>query len=318
MRLHRLIAIILLIESRGTVKAKELADALETSVRTVYRDIDILCESGIPITAATGPNGGIGFVEGYHINIGKLHCDDVINLFLCGIGIRPDEQSESSLRLKNALLKLEDSLPAQYVPDIKIAKERFFFDPTPWWEERTPVYNLDIIRRSVWQSKKLKIFYLKVNGESAWRVIHPYGLVVKTMDWYMVGYCESSGEIRTFRCDRMTVAQIVDEAFSYPEDFHLESYWTQSSNEFKETCREKEYYPVEIRLNVKNAALLKNYEVIDKRADGEIIYTTINLYSFEIAKLKVPDMIGRSEIITPFELRCHVKGLFNEIIKLYK
>jgi predicted DNA-binding transcriptional regulator YafY len=58
MRLHRMISILLLIENKGKVKAKDLAEELETSVRTIYRDIDALCEAGIPLKADTGPNGG--------------------------------------------------------------------------------------------------------------------------------------------------------------------------------------------------------------------------------------------------------------------
>jgi len=49
MRLHRLLGIIMLLNSRGTIKAKDLSKILETSERTIYRDIDILCETGIPI-----------------------------------------------------------------------------------------------------------------------------------------------------------------------------------------------------------------------------------------------------------------------------
>ncbi|AOK90456.1 hypothetical protein AOU00_11820 [Paenibacillus polymyxa] len=69
MRLHRLIAILLCIESRGRMKAKELALALETSVRSIYRDIDLLAEAGVPIVTASGPKGGIYLMEGYTANL---------------------------------------------------------------------------------------------------------------------------------------------------------------------------------------------------------------------------------------------------------
>lgn len=81
MRLHRLIAILLLVESRGKIKAKELAEALETSVRSIYRDIDVLAESGIPLVATTGPNGGIALMEGYTVNLRRLHGEEVVQLF---------------------------------------------------------------------------------------------------------------------------------------------------------------------------------------------------------------------------------------------
>lgn len=64
MRLHRLIAILLLVESRGKMKANDLAEALETSVRSIYRDIDVLAEAGIPLLSTPGPNGGISLMEG--------------------------------------------------------------------------------------------------------------------------------------------------------------------------------------------------------------------------------------------------------------
>lgn len=72
MRLHRLLGIIMLLDSRGTMKACSLAKILETSERTIYRDIDILCEAGIPITAASGPKGGFSFMEDFRIDSGAL------------------------------------------------------------------------------------------------------------------------------------------------------------------------------------------------------------------------------------------------------
>lgn len=111
MRLHRLIAILLLVESRGKMKANELAQALETSVRSIYRDIDVLAEAGIPLLSMSGPNGGISLMEGYTVNLKQLHGEDVINLYLTGMGIYSGGHSESGLKLKTTLLKLEKHCP---------------------------------------------------------------------------------------------------------------------------------------------------------------------------------------------------------------
>ncbi|WP_306440379.1 helix-turn-helix transcriptional regulator [Paenibacillus sp. VTT E-133280] len=125
MRLHRLIAILLLVESRGKMKANDLAEALETSVRSIYRDIDVLAEAGIPLLSTPGPNGGISLMEGYTVNLNQLHGEDVINLFLTGMGIHTGGHTDSGLKLKATLLKLEKSLPASYQNDIQRHKDVF-------------------------------------------------------------------------------------------------------------------------------------------------------------------------------------------------
>lgn len=179
MRLHRLIAILLLVESRGKMKANDLAQALETSVRSIYRDIDVLAEAGIPLLSTPGPNGGISLMKGYTVNLSQLHEEDVINLYLTGMGIHTGGHTHSGLKLKTTLLKLEKTLPASYQTDIQKAQKRFYFDNTPWWSERLEIPCLESIRAAVWRSHKLWIEYHKINGVISNRKLQPYGLVVK-------------------------------------------------------------------------------------------------------------------------------------------
>ncbi|MCX7774086.1 MAG: YafY family transcriptional regulator [Clostridia bacterium] len=317
MRIHRLIAILLFIESRERVKARDLAEALETSLRTIRRDIATLCEAGIPITTTTGPHGGISLMEGYTTNIDHLHCDDVISLFLSGTGIRPDEHSEAGIKLKQALLKLEKTLPAPYAHDIRIAKERFYFDPTPWWQEKVSLPFLDVLRKSVWQSKKITVLYRKANGEASTRCLEPYGLVVKGMVWYLIGRCEKACDIRMFRCDRLIKVEISEESFAYPESFKLEDFWRKSSQSFKDSCDEAEYYPVRVKLPLKYGSCLSHYTVINQAKEGGYITATLNLYKPEYAKEDILELVGRAEVLNPPELREHVKTCLAHISALY-
>ena len=241
MRLHRLIGILILIEAHGKIKAKELARAFEVSERTILRDIDVLCESGIPIASDTGPSGGYFLMDGYTINLNKLDCDDIISLYLSGIGVRPDRHSESNIKLKNAILKLEGSMPAQYSKDVSIVQERFYFDPNLWFREQQPIKHLDIIRKSVLKLIKLKIIYYKDSKniqETTCRTVRPYGLVVKNMDWYLVAYCEYKQELRVFRCDRLIEVTTIDnETYTIPKDFVLDSFWNKWTEEFVSIIR---------------------------------------------------------------------------------
>lgn len=96
MRLHRLLGIIMLLDSRGTINAGNLAKILETSERTIYRDIDILCEAGFPITSLSGPTGGYSFMDNYKVNSNILGSNDVFNLLLSSMGVSAEKNTEAN------------------------------------------------------------------------------------------------------------------------------------------------------------------------------------------------------------------------------
>lgn len=318
MKVHRLISVLLLMESRRTMKAGELASKLEISMRTVYRDIETLCEAGIPLTTTTGPNGGIHLMEGYSSGISYLQEDDIISLYLSGMGIQPDSQSNIAVKLNNTLLKLQKSLSQTQINDINNMKKKFYFDATPWWGHSKRLYNVDTLIHSIFQSKALRIAYQKYNGELSYRKIYPYGVVVKRMDWYLIAYCEKNKDIRTFKCERIIEYIILDENFNVPADFYIEDYWKESQRTFKNLCVEKENYPVSIRLNKNRVEVLSDMEVFEIKEDGDYILATINMYKYECAVTDIMKIIGYAEIINPTELRTVAEEGLEKIIMKYK
>ena len=240
MRLHRVIAILLLLESRGQLKARELADALEVSDRTIHRDIETLCEAGVPIEAIAGPAGGFRLMEGYTNHLPQVRSDEAIGLFLRGIGMDPQEQSEAHLDLQRALGRLESRLPDRYSLDVRTARKRFYFDPAPWWEGIPVSDHLGVLRQGVWHSRKISIEYENAAHDRTTRVVRPYGLVVKVMRWYLIAYCETRETIRTFNVARIHNASLLDETFTWPDDFSLESYWKARAREFTAEVTERE------------------------------------------------------------------------------
>lgn len=232
MRLHRLIAILLLLESRGQLRARDLSEALETSERTIHRDIDTLCEAGVPIEAIPGRTGGFRLMDGYTNHLPQVRGDEAIGLFLRGIGMNPHEQQEAHADLRNVLGRLESRMPDCYRGDVRAAQRRFLFDPTPW-DERMPSWpRLDIVRQGVWQSRKMTFGYTNSLGEWAIRVVRPYGLVVKAMRWYLIAYCETKHSIRSFNLPRIEDPKLLDETFDWPEDFSLEEFWKDGVREW--------------------------------------------------------------------------------------
>lgn len=232
MRLHRLIAILLLLESRGQLRARDLAEALETSERTIHRDIATLCEAGIPIEAVQGRTGGFRLMEGYTNHLPQVRGDDAICLFLRGIGMNPSEQQEAHADLQTVLGRLESRVPDSYRRDVRAAQRRFHFDPTPWDAKAFPAPRLDILRQGVWQCRKLTFGYKNSLGEWAIRIVRPYGLVVKAMRWYLIAYCETKHSVRSFNVPRIEDPKLLDETFEWPEEFSIEEFWRDGVREW--------------------------------------------------------------------------------------
>jgi len=240
MRLHRLIAIMLLLESRGQLKARELAAALETSERTVHRDIEPLCKAGIPIEATAGPAGGFRLLEGYTNHLPQLPHHEAISLFLRGMGLNSVEEQEAHVDLQRALGRLETRLPEKYRQDVRAAQKRFFFDPTPWWEGAPLSFSLDTLRQAVWHARKVLIHYENTAHQKTERIVRPYGLVVKAMHWYLVAFCEKRHAVRTFSVARIEGAVLLEDTFEWPAHFSLEAYWKTRTGTFTAEVDERE------------------------------------------------------------------------------
>jgi predicted DNA-binding transcriptional regulator YafY len=323
MRLHRLLGIIMLLDSRGTMKACSLAKILETSERTIYRDIDILCEAGIPITAASGPKGGFSFMEGFRIDSGTLGSDDIINLLLSSMGIRADKNTETAQKLKNAAIKLENSVAQEYREEIIKAKEKFFFDRDPWWGKKPERSNsnIDIIKKAVLDLKKLRINYKKYDGSATERIIRPYGAVVKDSEWYVAAFCENRNEIRIFRCSRIENVQMMDEGFKAPEDFSLEEFWEKSKLQFKaQSFRipENKFYPVKLKFYEEKGKLLEGFKEISFSKAGDHWIYEIDMLSFETACRMLFELCDRIEVIEPQEVRNYIIKKSEKILEINK
>jgi len=317
--LHRLIAIVLLLESRECIKARELAEALEVSKRTIHRDIDILCESGLPITSIAGPYGGYSLVKGYTSNMKTLDCDEIISLYLSGMGIHPNRYSEASLNLNNAILKLEKTVPPQYANDIKKAKERFYFDQDHWWENRPVLHYLDILRKGVMQTKKLSITYTSLSmgrNETKTRTVQPYGLVLKNSDWYLVAFCENVSGLRVFKCERIKSVVSVEDTFFIPTDFQLKAFWEEWIKDFEEVLSQVPYYPVTLKLLSVSEDELHNMDITERKMDDKPIVIA-NLYIYENACKRIVEYRDTIEVMAPKELREFAINNAKKLISIY-
>ncbi|WP_091611313.1 helix-turn-helix transcriptional regulator [Micromonospora mirobrigensis] len=228
MRAARLISLLLLLQSRETMTAAELARELEVSERTVYRDVLALHAAGIPVYADRGRAGGYRLVGGYRTRLTGLTRDEAEALFLSGL---PGPAGEMGLAdaVASAELKVLAALPPSLRDAPARAGQRFHLDVPGWFRESTPPPWLTELARAVWRDRVVWLRYRRGEREVERRV-EPYGLVLKNGVWYLVGRVGDA--VRTYRVDRVVGVEAGGETFVRDEGFDLAAYWREQAEGF--------------------------------------------------------------------------------------
>ncbi|MEU6480516.1 YafY family protein [Streptomyces sp. NPDC047017] len=223
MKSDRLLSILLLLQTRGRVPARELAGRLEVSVRTIYRDVEALSAAGVPVYAERGRHGGIALLAGFRTDVTGLTADESRALFvLAARGAHAALGLDSALG--SALRKVMAALPAPHRPAAEEAGRRILVDATRWRSgPRRPV-DLDVLQDAVFADRRLRLRY-RHSGEQEPRTytVDPYGLVAKAGDWYLVA--DRRGAPRLFRADRVRSARLLDEPVRRRPGVELADAW---------------------------------------------------------------------------------------------
>ncbi|WP_280714542.1 WYL domain-containing protein [Kitasatospora sp. MAP5-34] len=224
MKADRLLSILLLLQTRGQVPAAELAERLEVSVRTVYRDVDALSAAGVPVWAERGRHGGINLLPGYRTDVTGLTSDEARALFVLS-----SQGAHDALGLGGAigpaLRKVMAALPAPHRPAAELTSERILVDPARW-QRMVPAGAVDLaeLQRAVLTDRRLALRY-RHSGSAAPReyTVDPYGLVSKAGVWYLVA--DLVAEPRLFRVERVLAAVTEDEPVRRRAGLGLAEVW---------------------------------------------------------------------------------------------
>ncbi|WP_459112910.1 helix-turn-helix transcriptional regulator [Streptomyces pratens] len=234
MRADRLLSLLLLLQNRGLMTAPELAAELEVSVRTVYRDVEALGASGVPVRAERGPEGGYRLMEGYRTRLTGLTDAEAGSLFLAGLP-GPARDLGLGAVLASAQLKVEAALPGELADQARRVRERFHLDAPAWFRDADPVPHLERISGAVWERRVLETRYRRWRGE-VHREVRPLGLVLKGGIWYLVAL--SGDVVRTYRVSRFQAVEETGDLFVRPAGFELAAYWAESSRRMEAALRQ--------------------------------------------------------------------------------
>lgn len=224
MRASRLVSLMLLLQVRGRRTAAQLAEELEVSVRTVYRDVEALQEAGVPVLGHGGPAGGYELLAGYRSRLTGLTVGEAEALVLSALP-GPAAELGRTTQAEAARLKLQAALPEGLRERAEHVRSRFLLDSRPWHRSAGETPHLVEVAGAVWAQRRIRMRYRRWrHPEEVARVVDPYGLVVKAGTWYLVA-ATAGGPARTYRVDQVLDLAVLDARADRPDPFDLAEYW---------------------------------------------------------------------------------------------
>lgn len=318
MRVDRLLVILSLLQIHRRVTARNLAERLEVSPRTIHRDMEALSMAGVPLYAQRGAGGGWLLPDDYQIDPAVLTGAEVRALFfgqparlLADLGL--DRASEA------AAVKLLAAIPRAQRAVAEQVRGRIHLDVAGWRRYEEAVPQLPRVQEAIWTDRKLHMAYRRGDGGLTERVVDPLGLVASGSVWYLVAGTEEG--VRTYRVSRIEAAEMLDEAGIRPPDFDLAAAWEAAKASFAEQL--PRYYAI-VRVD---AAIMPRLRRIwryariedesDPDADGFI--TLAVRFQFEEEACEYVLALGpRVEVVEPPALRQRVTATARAVVARYE
>jgi predicted DNA-binding transcriptional regulator YafY len=317
-RADRLVAILLMLQTRGRITAAEVAAELEISERTARRDLDALGVAGLPVYSLQGRGGGWELAGGGRTDLSGLTSSEARALFLVA-----GPSSSATPEIKAALRKLVRALPETFRDEAEAASAAVVVDTTSWdgrREQHPPPLLLDPVQQAVIARRQVTLGYRDARGNESVRVVHPLGLAAKGPTWYLVADTEAGQ--RTFRVDRMTSVVPTGEPAVRPDGFDLAEAWARIMGDVDE-----------LRLGIR-ARVLVDADVVGivrmmfgtrlqlgAAADGDAtgrVQVEIRGHTEHSLAGEIAGLGDRVEVLGPPELRARLAAIGDELVARYR
>jgi predicted DNA-binding transcriptional regulator YafY len=309
MRAERILRVLLLLQARERMTAQELAERVNSSARTIQRDLQALSLAGVPIYPIRGRYGGWALLPDYRTRLTGLTPTEAMTVF---VGATAHVLADLGLdtAADQAATKLLAALPASMRRDIEYARQRLLVDPLGWdQDDRGAVDpNLAACREGLWQERMLQMQYGRPPER---RVVAPLGLVAKGRAWYLVARCD--GQIRTYRVDRIETATVLQRAFTRPADFDLAEHWTAACRRLRNS---RPSYPIRIRVREGSLRRFSSAVIGPSRRGWSTV--DVDMENPREAAAVVLSLGGDAVVLEPAELRKVVRQLAAKLVTAHR
>ena len=305
MKLERMLSIITYLMNHEKVKAQELAEKFEVSVRTIYRDVDAIAQAGIPVVAYQGADGGIGIIEGYKLDKSVLTSDEISKIVA---GLKGLHSISDDVRIKFLIEKFT-SIAAQ--SEYTAMGNEILIDLSSWNKNDCLPQRIRELKQAIRERRIIKFVYYS-NEKLTQRRVEPCVIVFKTAHWYLYAYCLLRQDFRLFKLRRMSEVQITDNRFE-PRQFSLEGVEWDGEADSVRHAAVVVVFDGSLKYVVNDLFGVDNYETLPDGRFKVDFHMEVNdwLYGFILG------FGDKIEVLEPASLREKIRSLAESVCKRY-
>ncbi len=222
MQIDRLIQIVFLLLRHENITAKQLAEELCVSTRTIYRDINILSIAGIPITSQKGYGGGLSLLQGFSLDKSYFTQGEQKNIIQALQLLKSSNYPDADKALNKAAGLFSHNLQSEWLE----------IDFSYWGSPEKERSNITVLERAIINKYVITFTYFNAELTITSQIVEPLKLVFKSHAWYLVAYSRHKNDIRTFKMSRIRELQITDQLFDreLPKDYSITPTYKEEYN----------------------------------------------------------------------------------------
>lgn len=202
MQINRMFEIVYILMNKKSVTAKELGEHFEVSQRTIYRDIETLCEAGIPIYTNKGKGGGICLMEHFVLNKSVLSDKEQKDILSALQGLKATSYPDTG----QILSKLDSLFGNKNSDWIEV-------DFSDWSSKEEDKEKFQLLKEAILNCHVISFEYYSSYGSQTERTLEPAKLIFKGQSWYLYGFCRDKKDCRFFKISRIKKLQTSQETF---------------------------------------------------------------------------------------------------------
>lgn len=298
MKESRLFKIVYYLLEKGTATAPELAEELEVSVRTIYRDIDVISSSGIPIYASQGRGGGISILDNYVLDKSLFSESEREQILMALQGITATDGKNTN----ELLVKLGAIFQSNATNWIEV-------DFSDWVQNKPEQDVFNTIKNAIFNRNVISFRYFNSDGKVAHRRVQPIKLVFKSKDWYLYSFCLSKNDYRFFKLTRLKELEILSETFKHDS----------VSIEIEKRIKNEKTIYTKLKFDKRMAFRIYD-EFTDKVTEDEQgnLYVQTELPDNEMLYSYILSFTDCVEVLEPQIVRERIISKIEDVYKIYK